>query len=535
MFLSIRKDVLAGIIVFLIALPLCLGIAQASGAPLFAGIISGILGGIVVGSLSKSQISVSGPAAGLIAIVITAIQGLGFETFLCAIVIAGAIQLLLGLIRAGTFANYFPSSVIEGMMAGIGLTIILKELPNALGIGKGASVQSWSGLGKIFGQIEPVAAIISIIGVALLALWTHPRLRRLALVPAGLLVVVLGTLINEVSNASGSHLALSAAHLVQLEVPESAAAFLSQFSLPDWNGFLNPAVWKTGLIIAVVASIETLLCIEATDSLDKKRRITSGNAELRAQGIGNMLSGFIGGLPITSVIVRSSANINAGAETKRATIIHGTLLLLCAASIPALLNHIPKAALSAILIFTGYRLCRPAMIHHMWKGGLLRFLPFIATAVGVVAFDLLTGVGIGLVLSVFFMLRQNLRVPFFYQRSVYANGDLIRIRLAQDVSFLNKAVLVQTLRHIPQASTLIIDASDSRHIDADVVAVIADFIERRAPESNIRVALIGFKNRYKLPETMSEREAMLPLLDNGEVPSRTAGNHQKLLKQLSLT
>ncbi len=540
---SFRKDALAGLIIFLIALPLCLGIAQASGAPLFAGIVSGVIGGIVVGFFSKSHLSVSGPAAGLIAIVVGAIQGLGsFEIFMCAVVVAGAVQLLLGLLRAGTIANYFPSNVIEGMLAGIGLTIIIKELPNAVGFVKGAQGGGmadaddgfqWHDITDALSRIEPSAAIISVVGITLLALWSTKAFKKIALVPAGLLVVLIGTLLNELFIAAGHDMALEPTHLVRLPIPASFADFVSQFRMPDFHGFANPAVWKTGVVIAVVASIETLLCIEATDGMDPHRRYTPGNAELRAQGIGNILGGFIGGLPITSVIVRSSANVNAGAETKRSTIIHGSLLLVCVALIPALLNHIPKAALSAILLYTGYRLCRPSVIRHMWAGGWTQFIPFAVTALAVVSLDLLKGVGIGLAISIFYMLRQNLRIPFFYQRSTYSNGDLIKLTLSQEVSFLNKAAIKETLRQVPKGASVIIDASGTEHIDFDVLDIIRDFAKTHAPDMGIKVSLIGFRNAYDLPKVQSEREVVSPLVDAGEVPRRSAGGYQKLIKQLT--
>lgn len=540
---TLRKDALAGLIVFLIALPLCLGIAQASGAPLFAGIVAGIIGGLVIGFFSKSALSVSGPAAGLIAIVITAIQGLGsFQIFLCAVLVAGFIQLLLGFLRAGTIANYFPSNVIEGMLAGIGLTIIIKELPNAVGFLKnkaergmadaddGFSMNSLSGMLE---HIEPGAVVISVLGITILALWQMKAFKKLSLIPAGLLVVLIGMGLNELFLASGTGWGLDNGYLVNLPVPESASDFFSQFSLPDLKGLLNPMVWKTGAVIAIVASIETLLCIEATDGMDPHRRYTSGNAELRAQGIGNMLSGLLGGLPITSVIVRSSANINAGAETKRSSMIHGALLLVCVATIPALLNHIPKAALSAILLFTGYRLCRPSVFKHMWHGGKSQFIPFVATVIAVVGLDLLKGVGIGMAISIFFMLRQNLRIPYFYQRSSYSNGDLIKLTLAQEVSFLNKAAIKETLKQIPRGSSVIIDASQTEFIDFDVLDVIRDFAETHAPDQSIRVSLIGFKSQYKLPDSATERDVLSSLVGESELPKRSAGNYRKLLAQLS--
>lgn len=555
LFSSLQKDSVAGLIVFLIALPLCLGIAQASHAPLFSGIVSGVIGGIVIGSLSKSSLSVSGPAAGLISIVIGALEALspkgpdgkadylaGFEFFLCAVMIAGAIQLILGIVKAGGFANYFPSNVIEGMLAGIGLTIIIKEFPNAIGYKKvdqqpgmsdGETGFAWSDITDSLQQVEPGAIIISVIGIGILALWLTKGFKKVQLIPAGLLVVIFGTVLNEIFKASGSPLYLESSHLVSLPVPSSASDFISQFRMPNFSGFSNPEVWKYGAIIAVVASIETLLCIEATDKLDPYKRFTSGNAELRAQGIGNMLSGLIGGLPITSVIVRSSANINAGARSKLSTILHGTLLLVCVASIPALLNHMPKAALSAILIFTGYRLCRPSVFKHMWKeGGVSQFIPFIVTVLLVARLGLLEGVAIGLGVSIFFMLRQNLRIPYFYQRSSFSEGELIKLTLAQEVSFLNKASIKETLGKLPANSVVIIDASQTEYIDFDVLDVIRDFHTSQAPEKNIKLSLIGFKNVYKVPQAVDEREAVTDLMKGGEVPTRSSGDYKKLLKQL---
>ena len=535
------RDFLAGLIVFFIALPLCLGIAQASNAPAFSGIISGVIGGIVVGALSRSHLSVSGPAAGLIAIVVGAITTLGsFELFLCAVVVAGVIQLLLGIIRAGGIADYIPSNVIEGMLAGIGLTIIIKESVNAVGVDKAAFIAEgdpgfqWSDVGYAFQHIQPGALSISLIGLAVLFLWTVKPFKKLQfLVPAAVLVVVLGVVLNEIYLASGSALALSDSHLVNLPVPSSISDFFTQFKLPDFSGFANPQVWLSGLVIAAVASIETLLCIEAVDKLDPLKRYTSGNAELRAQGVGNTVAGLIGGLPITSVIVRSSANVNAGARTKVSTIVHGILLLVCAATIPTLLNHIPKAALAAVLIFTGYRLARPAVWQHMWKGGMSQFIPFVATALCVVALDLLKGVGIGLVISIFFLLRQNARIPYFYQRNTFSKGELIKLTLAQEVSFLNKAAIKSTLEKLPVGCAVIIDASNTEYIDYDVLEAIRDFHQSQAPEKEIKLSLIGFKDEYKLPRVPTEWE-----VENAEMPAedvspmQSAGNHKELLSQL---
>ncbi len=539
LFGSFKKDGLAGLIVFLIALPLCLGIAQASGAPPFAGILAGIIGGIVIGSLSKSALSVSGPAAGLIAIVVGALATMPFNYFLCAVMIAGAVQLVLGIVRAGGIANYFPSNVIEGMLAGIGLTIIIKEFTNAVGVDKQALSEGetgflWTDIVEAAKHIQPAAIIISVVGLIILSLWLTRPFRKVQLLPAGLLAVIFGTVLNEILVATHSPLALQESHLVKMHVSVSVSDFFSQFSLPDFHGFTDKRVWITGIVIAAVASIETLLCIEATDKLDPLKRYTSGNAELRAQGIGNLLSGLLGGLPITSVIVRSSANINAGAKSKLSTILHGSLLLICAASIPALLNHIPKASLAAILLFTGYRLCRPSVFRHMWKeGGVTQFVPFVVTVIAVVSLDLLKGVGIGLVISVIFMLRQNMRIPFYYQRSSYSNGDLIKLTLSQEVSFLNKASIKETLDNLPAGSAVIIDASLTEYIDFDVLDLIREFHDSKAQPKNIKVSLIGFKNSYRVPASVSEREVVAELLNIDETPKRSSGNYKKLLRQLT--
>jgi len=538
-----KKDILAGVIVFLIALPLCLGIAQASHAPLFSGIVAGVIGGIVVGCFSRSNLSVSGPAAGLIAIVIGAIEQLkAFEIFLCAVIIAGALQLLLGLLRAGSVAHYFPSNVIEGMLAGIGLTIIIKEIPNAIGYNPPGEIAGMADADDgfvmntvmtSFGHMELAAVLIAVTGILIMAFWQRLGSRKLKLLPAGLLVVVTGTLINEIFRFSGAPISLDSTHLVNLPVPGNIQEFFGQFRLPDFRGMANPDVWKVGVVIAVIASIETLLCIEATDKLDPLKRYTSGNAELRAQGIGNMLSGFVGGLPITSVIVRSSANINAGGRTKVATITHGMLLLVCVALIPVLLNHIPKASLAAILIYTGYRLCRPAVFRHMWHAGRSQFIPFAATVVAVVSLDLLKGVGIGLVISIFYILRQNMGIPYFYRRSTYSNGDLIKLTLAQEVSFLNKASIKNTLDKLPPNCKVIIDASKTGYIDFDVLDIIRDFAEWKAPAKNIRLSLVGFRNIYNVPGANDESEILADLVDSEEIPQRSAGDHKKLLKQLN--
>lgn len=558
LFAYAKSDLLAGLIVFLIALPLCLGIAQASNAPLFSGIVAGAVGGIVIGFFSKSQLSVSGPAAGLVAIIIGAMATLspigvngqadtmaGFRFLLCATIIAGGIQLILGFVKAGAIANYFPSSVIEGMLAGIGLTIIFKQLPDAFGYlapkGHDAGIEDGETgvpvnmITHLLDHVELGAVVIALVGLAILILWSTGLVRKLRIIPAGLLVVVIGTVLNELFKAMSPQLYVNGSHLVSLPVPKSFADFGSQFLLPDLKGFANPAVWQIGVVIAIVASIETLLCIEATDKLDPMKRYTPGDSELKAQGIGNMVSGLIGGLPITSVIVRSSANINAGGKSKLSAIVHGALLIVCVASIPFILNLIPKASLAAILIFTGYRLCRPAIFKHMWHAGLMQFIPFVITAVAVAtpALGLLKGVGIGMVISIFFLLRNNLKIPFYFKRSVYESGEVINLELAQEVSFLNKASIKTTLDKIPENSVLILDATKTAYIDYDVLEVIKEFKVTKAPEKGIRMSLIGFKSTYKLYEDGKDGIAIKDILDKNQEPlKRTAGKYKRLLKQL---
>ncbi|MBX3241207.1 MAG: SulP family inorganic anion transporter [Chitinophagaceae bacterium] len=540
---SAKRDLTAGLIVFLIALPLCLGIAQASQAPLFSGIVAGIVGGIVIGFLSKSALSVSGPAAGLVSIVVGAITELEvFEIFLCAVVLAGVFQLILGLLKAGTFASFFPSSVIEGMLAGIGLTIIFKQLPDAvgyngpdnlIGMRDGERGMNFEILTGISDHLHFGAIVITLIGLVILSTWRSMKSLQ-QILPAGLLVVLTGTFLNILFKQTSGVLHLEEQFLVQLNVPTSVQDFFAQFVFPDPSGFLNPKVWQFGIIIAVVASIETLLCIEATDKLDPLKRNTPGNRELKAQGIGNMLSGFIGGLPITSVIVRSSANINAGARTKLSTIVHGILLLTCVASIPAILNYIPKSALAAILIYTGYRLARPSLFRHMYHVGPSEFIPFVVTAIAVALpfLGLLKGVAIGLVISVFYLLRANMRNPYYYRRVQSENGDITRIELAQEVSFLNKGSIKNTLNSIADGSTIIIDATHAEYIDYDVLEAIREFYDIQAPNRNITVSLVGFKNTYRIPEGANVHYRMDELASDKDA-KLSAGSHKKLLKELN--
>jgi MFS superfamily sulfate permease-like transporter len=517
LFANLKSDFASGLVVFLVALPLCLGIAMASGAPLFSGIISGVVGGIVVGYLSRSHISVSGPAAGLTAIVLTAITDLGaFDVFLTAVFIAGLIQLALGFLKAGSISNYFPTNVIEGMLAGIGIIIILKQLPHAFGYdsdfeGDQSFTQAdgsntFSALVGIFDYVQLGAIVISVVSVIILIAWDKvPFLKKLKLIPGALVAVVVGVLLNEIFVATGSSLAIMKEHLVSLPVPTTLEEFKQIIVTPNFSGITNPQVWVVGLTIAIVASIETLLCIEASDRMDVHKRYTDTNVELKAQGIGNLVSSLLGGLPMTSVVVRSSANNNAGAKSKMSAIIHGVLLLVSVLTIPLLLNKIPLATLAAILILVGYKLAKPATFKHFWENGKYQFIPFIATLLAVVFTDLLKGVALGIIISVIFVLRGNLKRAYSFRKEQYEDGDVIHIDLAQEVSFLNKAAIKSTLNDLPENSRVIINAEDTVYIAHDILDLIREFKKTRAKDQNIKVKLRGFKKEYAL-ENSSETQ-----------------------------
>lgn len=503
---NLKKDLPASIVVFLVALPLCLGIALASGAPLFAGLIAGIVGGVVVGSISGSQLSVSGPAAGLTAIVLGAITQLGsYQVFLLALVLAGFFQLILGLVKAGTIGNYFPSSVIEGMLAGIGVLLILKQLPHVLGVDKDFlgdeeflqknGENTFSAINNALSQFSLAAIVIGVLSIIILIYW--PKLKKLSVVPAPLLVVVLGVVLTIVFKGTSN--ALRADQMVNIPVIGSWNEFSGLFSLPDFSAIGNTKVWLVAATITVVASLETLLGIEAVDKIDPIKRVTPTNRELIAQGIGNMTSAMLGGLPMTSVVVRSSTNVNAGGRTKMATILHGLWLLLSLLFIPGLINMIPFASLAAVLLVTGYKLTRIALFKHMYHKGWDQFVPFVVTVVGVVVIDLLWGVAIGMGVSIFFLLRTNMRNPFFYRITNEGDKKHIRIKLAEEVSFLNKAAIQVVLTNIPKETDVIIDGSNARYIDPDVLETIYNY-KHNAYTKGIIVTLENIQKHYTVPK-----------------------------------
>jgi len=513
-FANLKADFASGLVVFLVALPLCLGIAMASGAPLFSGIISGIVGGIIVGYLSTSHLSVSGPAAGLTAIILTAISDLGaFDIFLTAVFIAGIIQLLLGFIKAGSISNYFPTNVIEGMLAGIGIIIILKQLPHAFGYdsdfeGDESFLQfdgsnTFSAISGLLNYIQLGSIVITLVSLAILISWDKVSfLKKLKLIPGALVAVVIGVVLNEIFIISGSSLEIAKQHLVSLPIPTSIEEFKGIIVTPNFAEITNPKVWMIGLTIAIVASIETLLCIEAADRMDQQKRYTDTNVELKAQGIGNLISSLLGGLPMTSVVVRTSANNNAGAKSKMSGIIHGLLLLISVLDIPMVLNKIPLATLAAILLLVGYKLAKPATFLHFWHKGKYQFIPFIATLLAVVFTDLLKGVALGIIISIIFVLKGNLKRAYSFKKEEYAEGDVIHIDLAQEVSFLNKAAIKSTLNDIPENSKVIIDASETVYIAHDILDLIHEFKTTRAIDEKIKVKLKGFKKAYNLENTI---------------------------------
>ncbi len=525
-FKYLKNDLPSGLVVFLVALPLCLGISLASGAPFFSGLISGIIGGVVIGSLSTSKLSVSGPAAGLAALVLAAITNIGsFELFLCAVLIAGILQILMGIARLGGIANYFPSSVIKGMLTSIGILIIAKQIPHAFGYDKDEKGnltelieygnEDWHELLQPFQHIDVGVFIICIISIVIMLVWEKPFIKnRMKFIPGALVAVVVSILINEFFKATNSPLMVQQEHLVQIKAAGSASEFLSFFTFPDFRGFLNSKVIVSGIMIAIIATLETLLSVEAVDNLDPERRVTNTNTELLAQGIGNTISGLIGGLPITSVIVRSSANLNSGAKTKLSTIFHGLLLLICVILIPRLLNLIPLSSLAAILLITGYKLCKLSVFSKMYKNGKYQFLPFIVTVLVIIGIDLmgiypplkgeglLAGVIAGIIVASIAILHGNLKNSYYFHKEKYHDGDMINIRLAEEVSFLNKGSIRETLDHIPENSKVIIDASKTEYIDFDVLELIKEFRDIKAPIKNIDAKLEGFHEKYEIENQM---------------------------------
>ncbi len=542
---NLRHDLPAGLVVFLVALPLCLGIALASGAPLFSGVMAGIIGGVVVGLLSGSSTSVSGPAAGLAAIVLTQIETLGsFERFLVAVFLAGILQIILGLLKAGSLASFFPSSVIKGLLAAIGVLLILKQLPHLVGhdpdpIGEMAFEQpdhesTVSELFLIWNDFQPTAIVVGLVSLAVLVGWSRVPFLKKTGIPVPLVAVILGTGLQLLLAKNSGQWVLEADHLVQVPVLEGMHEIGSLITTPDFSALTQRNIYAAAITIALVASLETLLNLDAVDNLDPKQRRSPPNRELLAQGCGNMLAGLVGGLPMTSVVIRSSVNVQAGNETKVSAVFHGLLLVLCVLLIPQVLNLIPLASLAAILIVTGVKLASPALMKQMWREGRAQFVPFITTVVAIVVTDLLVGVLIGLGTAIGFILKSNLTRPLKKVIEKHVTGDVLRIELSEQVSFFNRAALEMTLSGLERGSQVVLDASNSDFIDPDIVHLVREFKEVTGPARSIQVSLVGFKEHYsQLPdqilfEDFATRELQSQISPDAVLEMLKAGNDRFL-------
>jgi MFS superfamily sulfate permease-like transporter len=517
MFKHIKNDLPASVVVFFVALPLCLGIALASGAPLFSGLISGIIGGVLVGALSGSKIGVSGPAAGLAAIVLTAITSLGgYENFLVAVVLGGVIQLIFGVLKAGIIGYYFPSSVIKGMLTGIGIIIILKQIPHFFGYNstpeedfaffKVDGQNTFSEILNTANNISIGATVIGIIGLGILILWSTVFANKgkfFKIIQGPLVAVVAGIVYYFVTKGNATY-GVDAIHLVSVPVPDSFDSFVGQFRFPNFSAISNPAVWVTGFTIALVASLETLLCVEATDKLDPHKNVTPTNKELLAQGTGNIISGLIGGLPITQVIVRSSANIQSGGRTKLSAIIHGLLLLISVILIPTLLNKIPLSVLAAILLIVGYKLAKPAVFIEMVRLGWKQWIPFTVTVVGIIFTDLLVGISLGLAVGIVVILIKSFQNSHFLHIENKSNGKhRIKMTLAEEVTFFNKGAILKELDSLPRDTYLEIDVRKTRFLDYDIIEILQDFA-LKAKERNIDIQLISERGVVENPPSYIE-------------------------------
>ncbi|RMX22126.1 carbonic anhydrase [Legionella jordanis] len=505
-----KQDFIAAIVVFLVAIPLCLGIALASGAPLFSGILSGIIGGIVVGGLSGSHVSISGPAAGMAAVVLAAISQLGdFNSFLLALTLAGLLQILIGSFKAGFIAEYVPSNVVQGLLCAIGLLLIIKQLPLAFTLSadltelkshllESTESLTFNPLYNLAYHINEGAAIISLVSFIILIYAEKTKAKWTQIIPAPIVVVAAGILINEVFLLSNSSLAQNNPHLVNIPQHDGFSDFFSQLQFPNWSAWQNPKIYVYALIIGIVASLETLLNVKAGEKLDKKRRICSKDRELMAQGFGNTIAGLIGGIPITSVIVRTSVNIQSGAKTKMSAVLHGIYIFLAVFLIANWLNKIPLSTLASILIFTGYKLTKPSIYKTIYSQGLDRFIPFLATVISIVAFNLLAGILIGLAISLFYILKSNSQSRLDIVKEIYPTGVTQRLILPQQITFLNKASLIAELDAIPKHSQLIIDARHSTYIDKEIIELLKEFKDEQAPLKQIALNLIGFKESYDI-------------------------------------
>ena len=522
-FKNLKSDIPASIVVFFVAIPLCLGIALASGAPLFSGLIAGIIGGVVVGALSGSPTGVSGPAAGLAAIVLTAIGTLGsFENFLLTVVLGGAIQLIFGILKAGVIGYYFPSSVIKGMLTGIGIIIILKQIPHFFGYNSALEgnfaffhldgENTFSEIINSLNFISPGATLIALIAMFILLLWSNVLTKKgkiFQLIQGPLVAVAVGIVYFLITQGNATW-GISSELLVRVPVPKDASSFFDQFSFPNYGAISNPQVWITAFTIALVASLETLLCVEATDKIDPYKRVTPTNRELLAQGVGNILSGMIGGLPVTQVIVRSSANIQSGGKTKMSAIIHGVLLLISVILIPTLLNKIPLSVLAAILFIVGYKLAKPSLFVSMYKLGWKQFLPFAVTVTGIIFTDLLIGIALGLMVGIVVILIKSFQNSHFLHIEDKSNGvHKIKMTLAEEVTFFNKGAILKELDSLPLESYLELDVRKTRYLDNDIIEILEDFSEK-ARNRKININLISERGIQENPDSFIQFFQLTP-------------------------
>lgn len=536
---NLKKDAPASISVFLIALPLCLGIALSSqgvgpgaAVPLMAGIIAGVIGGIVVGAISGSHTSVSGPAAGLVAIVIPAMTTLqSFPLFVLALLLAGLIQVGLGVFRAGVIAYYFPTSVIKGLLAAIGLILIFKQIPHAFGHDADApgdfsfwqpdGFNTLSELAMILPDFDWTATLMAAISLVILMFWQRSSWLKTSFIPAALVVVVVGVLINLALAWFWPNLSLGSQHLVSLVAEGSDLTLATAFTFPDWSGLLNGQVYVIAVQIAIVATLETLLNLEATDRLDKNRRVSPPNRELVAQGVGNMMCGLIGGLPVTSVVVRSSANVYADSKSKMSTILHGVWLAVFVALLPSVLMLIPLSALAAILLVTGFKLTHPAIYRDMWRQGPSQFVPFLVTVIAIFFTDLMYGIFIGLGVGVFFILRSMATTPFTITQNKPLPGNIQRLKLAQHMSFLSRASVLTRLDALEPNSHVILDATATDYIDPEILELFHDFESQKAPQRKIEVSLIGFQDSYQVADKLIYSDVVTEAWQAELTPRRT--------------
>lgn len=510
----LKFDFIAAIVVFLVAIPLCLGIALASGAPLFSGIISGIIGGIIVGGVSGSQVSVSGPAAGMAAVVVAALVQLGdFNTFLLALAFAGLLQILIGILKAGFVADYVPSNVVQGLLCAIGILLLIKQLPLAFTLSadynelkahllETTDVITLSPILGLANHINAGAMIITTVSIAIMIYFDLGKNKIIKGLPAPIVVVLVGILLNEVFIWTDTSLSQNSPQLVNIPKTNGLNDFLGQLQFPNWDALTNPKIYFYALLISIVASLETLLNVKAGERLDLKKRHSSNNRELIAQGIGNFTSGLLGGIPITSVIVRTSINIQAGAKTKISTMLHGVFILFAVMLLPGALNKIPLSSLAAILIYTGYKLNKPNIYKQIYAQGSDRFIPFIVTLISIIVFNLLAGILIGLLCSLFFILKSHSIARIDILQETHPKGIVNRLVLPQQVTFLNKATLVAELNSIPKHSRLIIDARYSQYIDKEILDLLNEFMHGEAPNKNISLHLTGFEDHYDIHNTL---------------------------------